>query len=130
MSLTPSQSAVLERSLDRIEKGVREKLLETLPLPADEKYADMAGTVHDFGDEAAASTERDFNHALHERYLRELHQIEAVRGRLAAGEVDLCTECGEEIGYERLLAYPFATRCVECQQRHERIGGDAATRSP
>jgi RNA polymerase-binding transcription factor len=125
VSLTPPQSAMLERSLDRIEHGVREKIHETLPLPADDIYADRAGTVQDFGDEAAASTERDFNHALHERYLRELQQIEAVRARLAVGDVDRCAECGEEIGYERLLAYPFATRCVECQQRHERFNGNA-----
>lgn len=122
MSLTQLQNATLERSLDHIEQGVREKIHETMPLPADEKYADAAGTVHDFGDEAAASTEQDFNHVLHERYLRELQAIEAVRRRLSAGQADRCAECGEEIGYERLLAYPFATRCVDCQARHEKFG--------
>ena len=124
MSLTPPQSAVLKRSLDTLEKSVREKIHETLPQIGDEKYTELVGNVYDFGDEAAASTQQDFNHALLERYLQELQQIEAVRRRLAEGEVDLCIECGEAIEYKRLLAYPFATRCVECQARHERFGAE------
>ena len=122
MTLTQTQNAALARSLDRIEQGVREKIQETMPAAADEKYAGMAGTVHDFGDEALASTEQDFNHVLHERYLRELQEIEAVRRRLSAGEANRCEQCGEEIGYDRLLAYPFATRCVDCQVLYEKFG--------
>ena len=124
LSLTPPQCAVLERSLNTLEKGVREKIHETLPQMADDKYTELVGNVNDFGDEAAASTQQDFNHALLERYLQELHQIEAVRRRLAEGEVDRCSECGEAIEYKRLLAYPFATRCLECQARHEKFGGE------
>lgn len=126
MSLTPPQSAVLERSLDAIERGVREKIHETLPQVADEKYTELVGNVQDFGDEAAASTQQDFNHALLERCLQELRQIEAVRLRIARGEVDRCVGCGEAIEYRRLLAYPFATRCIDCQARHERFGAEAA----
>jgi RNA polymerase-binding transcription factor DksA len=125
MSLTPQQSALIERSLDLIEKGLREKIRETMSLPAGEGDGGAAGTVNDFGDEAAASTEQDLNHVLHERYLRELDGIEAVRHRLAAGQVNRCEDCGEEIAYERLLAYPFATRCIECQARREKFGAEA-----
>ena len=125
MSLKPPQSEALERSLDTLEKGVREKIRETLPQVADEKHTELAGTVYDFGDEAAASTQQDFNHALLERYLGELQQIETVRRRLAEGEADRCAECGEPIDYQRLIAYPFAIRCIECQARHERFGSDA-----
>ena len=121
MSLTPPQSAMLERSLDRLEQGVREKIQETLPHATGENYAETAGSVHDFADEAAASTQQDFNHVIHERYLGELRQIEAVRRRIAGGEADLCADCGEKIGYERLIAYPFATRCIDCQERQERF---------
>lgn len=126
MSLTPPQSAQIERSLDRIERSVREKIRETMPPPAEEKYVEVAGAGNDFGDEAAASTEQALNHVLLERCLRELEAIEAVRRRLSAGEADRCAECDEEIGYQRLLAYPLATRCVECQERHERFGAPAS----
>jgi DnaK suppressor protein len=122
MSLNQQQNAALEQSLDLIEQAVRAKIHETMPAAVGDPYADLTRTVQDFGDEAAASTEQDFNHVLHERYLRELEQIEAVRRRLSAGEADRCAQCGEEIGYERLLAYPFATRCVDCQARYEKFG--------
>lgn len=128
MSLTAPQSKALERSLDQLEESVREKIHETLPQHADDRYTEQVGTVFDFGDEALASTQQDFNHALLERYLRELEQIEAVRRRLAEGEVDRCVDCGEPIEYQRLIAYPFATRCVDCQQRLERLGGEPTLR--
>ena len=128
MSLTAPQCEVLERSLDALEESVREKIHETLPQRADEKYTEQVGTVNDFGDEALAATQQDFNHALLERYLRELEQIEAVRRRIVEGEVDRCAECGEVIEYQRLLAYPFATRCIDCQERLERLGGEPTIR--
>jgi len=34
-----------------------------------------------------------------------------------------CTDCGEPINQARIMAMPQATRCVECQERHERIHG-------
>lgn len=125
MTLTPPQSEMLERSLDRIERDVRGKIHETLPQRPDDKYMEQIGIVNDFGDEALESTRLDINHALLERYLRELELIEAVRRRIAEGEVDRCVECGESIDYERLIAYPFATRCVECQERQERFGPES-----
>jgi len=32
----------------------------------------------------------------------------------------LCADCGDEIGADRLAAKPGATRCIDCQKRHER----------
>ena len=114
MSLTTPQSTVIERTLDAIEKDVRDRIHHAIPRDP------LAGNVNDFGDEAAASTQQDFDHVLLERGLRDLQQVEAARRRLANGSADRCTDCGEEIDYERLVAYPFATRCIDCQSRHER----------
>ena len=39
-----------------------------------------------------------------------------------------CRDCGEPIALARLSAYPTATRCLACQQRHEKkIGGPPLT---
>lgn len=51
---------------------------------------------------------------------QDLRDITAARRRLAAGMYGVCVECGEAIGYERLLAYPTAKRCIECQREHKR----------
>lgn len=49
-----------------------------------------------------------------------VRDIIAARRRLAAGTYGVCIECGDAIGYRRLLAYPTAKRCIECQREHER----------
>jgi RNA polymerase-binding transcription factor DksA len=50
----------------------------------------------------------------------ELRDIEAARRRLADGSYGICTDCGVDIGFERLHAEPEAARCIECQRRHEK----------
>jgi DnaK suppressor protein len=119
VTLTSSQSAKFARRLDAQEKEVRDKIRESLPQLADEKYIELAGTVYDLGDEALASMLDEFQFTLLERYLRELRRIETARVRLADGEINSCVECGGEIGYRRLDVYPVATRCIHCQTLHE-----------
>jgi DnaK suppressor protein len=40
--------------------------------------------------------------------------------RIAAGRYGLCTDCGAEIGYARLQAFPTAKRCIGCQENREK----------
>lgn len=49
----------------------------------------------------------------------DVRDIKAARERLAAGTYGICTDCGDAIGYERLLAYPTAKRCIHCQRVYE-----------
>ncbi len=44
-------------------------------------------------------------------------------GRSIPPPVVWCADCGEEIPAARRQAVPAATRCIECQERHERIYG-------
>jgi len=87
---------------------------------ADQKYADLAGQVHDLGDESVADLLTDIDNARIERHVQELRGIVAARQRLAAGNINRCVDCGDSIGFERLLTNPVATRCIECQERHEK----------
>lgn len=54
------------------------------------------------------------------REIELLHDVRASLARLARGEYDECEECGDAIGARRLEARPSATRCVACQEEHER----------
>jgi DnaK suppressor protein len=45
---------------------------------------------------------------------RELAEIEAARGRVAAGTYGVCARCGRPIAPERLEARPAARTCVTC----------------
>jgi RNA polymerase-binding transcription factor DksA len=51
--------------------------------------------------------------------VRELADVEAALARLAQGVYGACSDCGADIEPARLRAYVTATRCHECQARHE-----------
>lgn len=74
----------------------------------------------DSGDESAANALADFNIAVLDRHVQELRDIETAFQRIRNEQYGVCIDCGGEIGFSRLQAYPTAKRCIECQQRHER----------
>jgi len=49
-----------------------------------------------------------------------LGKIDGALQRLEAGTIDSCEDCGEPIGYRRLLARPVTTLCIECKVDRER----------
>ena len=54
------------------------------------------------------------------RELEELRALEAARTRFSEGNYGVCLDCGGDIDYRRLRAYPAAIRCIDCQRRHEK----------
>jgi|KBSMisStandDraft_5_1062788.scaffolds.fasta_scaffold142690_3 RNA polymerase-binding transcription factor DksA len=114
-AFTTSQLAGIAAAIDARDRELRDELEQS----GKKRYLDLAGSVHDTGDEAAATELIDMQHALIQRHLAELREIEVARGRLAAGTIDECEDCGEPIGYKRLMANPVAVRCIGCQGRFE-----------
>ena len=114
-TFTTSQLAGVAAAIDARDRELRDELEQS----GKKRYLDLAGSVHDTGDEAAATELIDMQHALIQRHLFELREIEVARGRLAAGTIDECEDCGEPIGYKRLMANPVAVRCIGCQGRFE-----------
>ena len=49
----------------------------------------------------------------------ELGLISAALARIAAGEFGLCTDCGNTISEQRLLAFPQAEKCIDCASLDE-----------
>ncbi len=119
MTLSSQETKRVSGALDALAERVREEIRIEQPELTEEKYVNLAGAVHDPGDESVADLLSDVNITLLERHFKDLGAIEAARKRLSAGEIDECAECGGEIGYERLLANPVATRCMPCQERFE-----------
>lgn len=56
---------------------------------------------------------------LHDREKKLLEKIDGALERLDAGEIDECEDCGDEIGFKRLLARPVTTLCVSCKEDRE-----------
>jgi DnaK suppressor protein len=85
-----------------------------------EQFGQLAGTAPDFGEESVAALLADVDQAALSRDVTELREVEAALTRLADGAYGSCADCGADIGYQRLRAEPAATRCIECQRRHEK----------
>ena len=98
--MKPSEKDQLRRALEQR----RETLLQELD-------RDAARVRENVEAEAVPDLSRDD---------AELRDIEAARRRLDEGSYGLCTDCGVEIGLERLQAEPEAARCIDCQRRHEK----------
>ena len=55
-----------------------------------------------------------------DRQINEMRELEMSLKYLSELEFGDCIDCGNAIGFERLLAYPSAQRCIECQSRYEK----------
>jgi len=51
--------------------------------------------------------------------LQDVRDIIGARQRIAAGTYGECIDCDTDIAYQRLVAYPTAKRCIECQRDRE-----------
>jgi DnaK suppressor protein len=69
--------------------------------------------------DAQVNAEKDLTLAMDAHESAELDAIAAALFRIEKNEFGQCMDCGEPIAKARLLAFPEASRCVECQTRHE-----------
>lgn len=84
------------------------------------RYSDLVGQVGDLEDHALAELLVDDELAGIQREIAELRDVQAAEKRLALGTCGTCVDCGDAIDFERLCAWPTATRCIPCQQQHEK----------
>lgn len=74
----------------------------------------------DTGDESLVNALADFNLTLLDHHIDGLRDIEAALQRIRNGEYGVCIDCGGDVGFDRLQAYPTARRCIVCQAQHEK----------
>ena len=105
------QRARLEEELASLEQQLREHGVdpqgEGIEVDVDEGFADSA----------QATTERSELLGLIEQLGGTLRDVKAALRRLDEGTYGKCTNCGNEIGEERLEAIPAAPLCLECKQK-------------
>ena len=74
----------------------------------------------DAGDESMANALADFNLTILDRHIDGMRDIESALQRIKNGEYGVCIDCGDEVGFTRLQAYPTAKRCIVCQEQREK----------
>jgi RNA polymerase-binding protein DksA len=87
--------------------------------------AERSGELADYDDhhpaDAASETfERTKDYALDENYRDMLERISEALRKIDEGTYGFCDRCDRPINPERLKAIPYATMCIECQERVER----------
>lgn len=107
--------------LKRIKNLLENRKLEMssqLSKLSQEKVSD--GQVQDSGDEALSISMENLQNSLQETEMSELRLIESALDRIAKGEYGVCIDCGEQISERRLETFPYAARCIVCQEAHEK----------
>ena len=123
MPLTQNQTEELRGLIDQRRNALIAELREDAARVREQPYAEHAGAAPDSGDESVATLFADLEQADVSRDLQEFRGLETARERIAGGDYGVCTDCGGDIGFERLKATPSAIRCIDCQSRHEKTFG-------
>jgi len=111
----------MRAQLERSARELREQMLTMAGERDDEPAAaapEFAGDVADRGEQIARDRVRD---AERRHDVAALTGIAAALERLAQGTYGVCSDCGTDIPMRRLRAQPAAGRCIDCQERHERV---------
>ena len=121
MALTKIQISELEHKLDEQYDSLLQEVRDALEQSENQQYVELIDrSPADSGDRAAGDALADLNLAVIDRHVREVRDIEAARTRVEDGSFGTCADCSGDIGFDRLLAYPTATRCFICQRQHEK----------
>lgn len=122
--LTDTQIKALERQLRERLTTLLAEIQEVLARSDNEQYRALAGEVPDMEDQSVADLLVDVTLAEIDRDVQEVREIEAALVRIGGANYGRCVDCNTDIEYERLKAYPTATRCRPCQEQHEKTYRD------
>lgn len=122
--------ALTQKDLDHFAKLLAERkrrlgeeIRRVMARTGKEPYADILAGGSDAGDSSVADLLSDVAFAEVARDAAEVRDINAAQARIGAGTYGACIDCGRPIGRKRLEAYPTAKRCIEDQQRREKLRG-------
>jgi DnaK suppressor protein len=76
--------------------------------------------TEDEGDLATISHDRELLYHLHESDFQRLRFIQEALKALERGQYGDCVRCGADINEKRLLAVPWTTLCIRCQEETEK----------
>lgn len=121
MPLAPPQISRLRKQVDADYRRLLNEVSAELEASGNQQYAELVNRdPADPGDASVADLLANLSLSEIDRHIAEIRDIDEARSRMNDGTYGVCIDCGQEIAFERLLAYPTAKRCLPCQQLHER----------
>src|SRR5262245_66307610 len=115
MALTLQQAQELRTIVDTRSAALAREVGLDLDRVREDGLDNVVGAVPDPGDESVQSLIQDLDQAVASRDLSELRMLESARSRMDDGTYGICSNCGQELGFELLRAHPGADGCVKCR---------------
>jgi DnaK suppressor protein len=113
--LNPEQTEQIRKRLLEEERRVAENAQLSLQMSRDRATDTGRDSIDQSTSEGMLSTDL----RLRDREKKLLAKIRSAIARLESGTLDECEDCGEPIGFKRLLARPVTTLCIECKESRE-----------
>lgn len=106
--------------IEKIKEGLVQRKAEVdtqLAMQSHERLTD--GMVQDSADEVLSLSMEKIQSSLQRTEIDELHLMEDALARISKGEYGVCVDCSEAISEKRLEHFPYAARCIVCQEAFE-----------
>ena len=110
-----------KRSLDQVKKKLldRKKELEEILLSlASEKIDTDPG--QDIGDQVASAVSQVLRDSLESNEAEEYKRVMRALKAINEDNYGTCVDCELPISEKRLTVYPYASRCIACQEAYEK----------
>jgi DnaK suppressor protein len=80
---------------------------------------DVNQSSSDFSDQATYEENISLHVRARDRERKLIQKIDEALVMIEHGDYGFCNECGIEIGYDRMVARPTATMCIDCKTASE-----------
>lgn len=126
--MTDAQHHRLRTHLEHRRLELRRSLeLKLREVRAHDGHAEKSVIGLDEADAADADLQQELLVTMTELTSDTLRRVDAALVRLAHGEYGTCIDCGEDIAVQRLVALPFALRCLDCETQREQASRQSAS---
>jgi DnaK suppressor protein len=115
--LSQQEAEQIKERLLEAERKLRQNAATSLQLSMDRATDTGRDSIDQSVGEGMLSTDL----RLRDREKKLLGKIRGAVTRLADGTIDECEDCGEPIGFKRLLARPVTTLCIHCKESREEL---------
>lgn len=119
----PADEYLAPEEVSQLWDVLTEQLAEVLTESREEiqTFTEQREVDADQLDLAVSESNRDFELRIADRERRLLRKIKLAMERIQDGEYGTCETCGAPITFQRLMARPVATQCIDCKTEAEQL---------